>query len=185
MQERGWGVCDKGEREGDVLCAQPPNALFTQPTTSDGILIIIRKHTYTHTQRRRGSGGGKECDRDGNTDTRGMTHWESLKTALRLRSCRPGAAFPTNSLCVCECPAFLCVHVCICVCAFCLRKLNLKYASDLLFTFFYCCAHVVLFCRTNTHTCTRAHTESARVCACMCVYGWLCLFVWQSVNNCK
>lgn len=48
MQECGRGDCGKGE---EMLCAQPPNALFTQPTTSDGILIIIRKHTHTNKEK--------------------------------------------------------------------------------------------------------------------------------------
>lgn len=54
-----------------MVCAQPPDALFTQPTTSDGILIIIRKHTHTQ---RKGAVGEGECEREGHTDTRGMTH---------------------------------------------------------------------------------------------------------------
>lgn len=49
-----------------MVCAQPPDALFTQPTTSNGILIIIRKHTHTHKEKGQ---WGKESARERGTRT--------------------------------------------------------------------------------------------------------------------
>lgn len=157
---------------GRWLCAQPPNALFTQPTTSDGILIIIRKHT--HTQRGRGSGGGRVRERwaHGHTWNDTLRVIKNSAATATLSSAR--RRFPYDfyvCVYVYECPAFLCVHVCVSVCAFCLRKLNLKYASDLLFTFFTVARTSCPVAQTHTHI----HSRHASVHA--CVYGWLCLFV--------